>query len=457
MTRSSIVRILILTLPLLFFTGGFPLAQEGHEAADLDELRSEVVEKLRIENEDLKRQLEELNEIVSQLRQRNEEVKDPSNEIKADPLVQQKAKAQEAYDKAVEFLQLQMQELSTQKEKAMKELSEALKKADEQLARAKEQQLQADLQRGDVEAQVNMLSSLLARSPALALSYRPGGGASTGTAPAATPSTGAYATLLAYNLEDRMLSLGDRGLVTLLRFEKVNLCRKTGRHDEAANELRTIIAQSLPEDITNAARWTLTEILQEQRKSQEAIGELEQILTTTRDTRKKKDAIYGIISLVSKDDPIVRLSVIEQMIRRLEDGEVGPMPMGAPGPLMTPGGGMMQAVPGQPGFGQPVAPSPFSPSEEGRPSTRPAPTGLPPGVGVTPGYRLPQAPGRGGAGWPSMPGPGTMPGAGVQPVAPPEVVPLAPPEQVPLAPPEEVPVPAAPPPGGAAPTPPAAR
>ncbi len=436
---ATFLKVWLIALPILF-SGSLLLAQEERSATGLPEPGVEQVEKLRVENEALRQELESLKETLSRLQQGKEEPKEATKEIKVD-LAQQKAKAQDSYEKAVQYLQIQMQDLNVQKEKAMKDLSEALKKAEEQLARVKEEQLQADLQRGDVEAQVNMLSSFLARSPGLALSYRSEPGASTGTAPATKPSTGVYATFLAYNLEDRMLSLGDRGLVTLLRFEKVNLCRKTGRHDEAAQELRTIIAQNLPEDITNAARWTLTEILQEQRKSQEAIGELEQIIATTKDTRKKKDAIYGIVSLISKDDPVVKLSVIEQMIRRLEVGAVGPIPMGATGPFITPGG-MMEAVPGQPGPGPSVAPSPFSPSE---PPTLPAPTGLPPGVGVTPGYPVPQAPGR--PGWQSTPGPSGMPGAGVQPVAPPEVVPLAPPE--------EVTVPAAPTPGQAAPASPA--
>jgi tetratricopeptide (TPR) repeat protein len=118
-------------------------------------------------------------------------------------------------------------------------------------------------------------------------------------------------------LESALLSHGDIGLVALLRFEKANACREAGMLDEAVGELRKVIVQNLSEEVTNAARWTLVEILQEQKQREQAIAELEKILdATNRPPEKKKDAVYGIINL-SGNGPVSRIRTIDSLIERL--------------------------------------------------------------------------------------------------------------------------------------------
>lgn len=117
-------------------------------------------------------------------------------------------------------------------------------------------------------------------------------------------------------LEGALLSHGDIGLVALLRFEKANACREAGMLDEAVGELRKVIVQNLSEEVTNAARWTLVEILQEQKQREQAIAELEKILDANKPPEKKKDAVYGIINL-SGNGPGSRIRTIDSLIERL--------------------------------------------------------------------------------------------------------------------------------------------
>jgi len=112
------------------------------------------------------------------------------------------------------------------------------------------------------------------------------------------------------------LSHGDAGLMTLLRLEKVRLFREAGMLDEAVQELRRIIEQNLSEETTNAARWTLIEILQQQNKSREALAQLNKILSTIKDPQKKRDALYGIISLSGRD-PRKKIEAIDSLIEKL--------------------------------------------------------------------------------------------------------------------------------------------
>lgn len=118
-------------------------------------------------------------------------------------------------------------------------------------------------------------------------------------------------------LESALLSHGDVGLVALLRFEKASACREAGMLDKAADELRKIIVQNLTEEVTNAARWTLVEVLQEQKQREQAIAELEKILSAANRTpEKKREAIYGIIGL-SGNDLQSRIRRIDSLIERL--------------------------------------------------------------------------------------------------------------------------------------------
>ncbi len=117
-------------------------------------------------------------------------------------------------------------------------------------------------------------------------------------------------------LEKVMRSLGDKGLVTLLRFEKAKVCRKAGMYDDAVQELHKIIEKNLADETTKAARWTLVEILQEQKKNEEAIAELEKIFISASDTQDRTDAIYGIINL-SGEGPKARIQAIDRLIQAL--------------------------------------------------------------------------------------------------------------------------------------------
>jgi len=117
-------------------------------------------------------------------------------------------------------------------------------------------------------------------------------------------------------LEKVMKSHGDKGLVTLLRFEKAKVCRKAKMYDEAVKELQKIIEENLADETTNAARWTLVEILQEQKKNEEAMAELEKIFILASDTQDRTDAIYGIINL-SGEGPKARIQAIDRLVQAL--------------------------------------------------------------------------------------------------------------------------------------------
>jgi hypothetical protein len=153
-----------------------------------------------------------------------------------------------------------------------------------------------------------------------------------------------------------------------MRFEKVKLFRDRRMHDEAADELKKIIANGLPDStVKEAARWTLVEILQEQNRKEEAIAELERIITSPCTPKAKKDALYGIINL-SGEDPETKIEVINGLIRKLQQSDRrSPYdPSFVPGGLPTPG-----APTPPPGMPEPAPMGPAStvPELPGEPST----------------------------------------------------------------------------------------
>jgi len=111
-------------------------------------------------------------------------------------------------------------------------------------------------------------------------------------------------------------SQGDVGLVTLLRFEKAKVCRKAGMYEEALKELKKVIEENTADETTIAARWTLVEILQEQKRNEEAIAELQEIFVSASDVQDRKDAMYGIINL-SGEGPKARMQAIDRLIEAL--------------------------------------------------------------------------------------------------------------------------------------------
>jgi len=80
--------------------------------------------------------------------------------------------------------------------------------------------------------------------------------------------------------------------------------------------LQKIIEENLADETTIAARWTLVEILQEQKKNEEAMAELEKIFILASDTQDRTDAIYGIINL-SGEGPKARIQAIDRLVQAL--------------------------------------------------------------------------------------------------------------------------------------------
>lgn len=117
-------------------------------------------------------------------------------------------------------------------------------------------------------------------------------------------------------LEKTLRSHGDAGLVTMLRFEKARVLRKAGLFGEAVAELRKIIETNLADKTTIAARWTLAEILQEQKRNEEAIAELERIFVSASEIQDRMDAMYGIINL-SGEGQKARIRAIDRLIQAL--------------------------------------------------------------------------------------------------------------------------------------------
>jgi len=394
---ATLFTVCFLTVSLLS-TGGSLLAQEGTTEAGPDEVRTESMEKLRSDNEALKKELQELRALIQELKgqkKAEEVVRDTELLVK-----EQKKKADGELQKAMEQLQVQMDRLQLQREGVMNDISEAIKTKEKSLEDFSENLKKAQdeaRQRQEIMAD----AAYAAYMDAFALKQAEGA-----YKVAPDPTGRAYDAAKLYSLgyrgrelETAMLSHGDAGLATMLRFEKVKLYRKQNMYDRAAEELRRIIARNLNGTVTNAARWTLVEVLQEQEKQQAALAELEKILNTTQDPRKKKDAIYGIINLLG-EDPQSKIRTIEGLIRRLEGRQpTAPsfLPPEAPEGFPTPAA--VEPSPGFPGVSAPV-PSTFTPASPfGVPSTpapgttiAPLPTPSPPAAPIPAPGTLPSLP-----------------------------------------------------------------
>jgi tetratricopeptide (TPR) repeat protein len=124
-----------------------------------------------------------------------------------------------------------------------------------------------------------------------------------------------------WEIENATLSHGDAGLETMLRFEKAKIYREGKKLDKAIEELQKIIDQNISEVTTHAARLSLIEILLEQKKKDQAIVEFEKILETTKDARSRRDAIYGIINL-SDSDPDTKAETIDRLLENLKENPI---------------------------------------------------------------------------------------------------------------------------------------
>jgi ElaB/YqjD/DUF883 family membrane-anchored ribosome-binding protein len=376
----TLLTICSVSVLVLICTGRPLIAQETYSQPVAEEVRADSLEMLRNENEALKKELEGLRQLLKELKQQQLKEKPHQKPEEAEAFSQQKekeTKAEEALQKALEQLQAQMEQLEVQKQKAMQDYADAIKKKEKSLEDLsvemkktqdevfQRQQVMADAYAGFIRD----MASKRAEGP-----YQAAENAErTARDLARLYSLGSRER----ELEDAMLSHGNAGLATMLRFEKVKVYRKLNMYDRAADELRGIVARNLNETVTNAARWTLVEVLQEQEKQQAALAELEQILNTTQDAQKKKDAIYGIINLL-RDDPQSKLRTIERLIHTLEGRGPGISP-GVPGvvPVAPPG---VEAVP--PTTELPALPQPaISPSV---PAVAPPRSTPGPRVGISP-------------------------------------------------------------------------
>ncbi|MDP2898189.1 MAG: hypothetical protein Q8Q12_16765 [bacterium] len=328
MRRFAVLLLVVLAgMSLFLLNGAFAQVQEQPERRygkqdGAEEVRTLILEQTRKENEDLRKELDRLKATLEQLRAKKQEIAEQSKnegapgeteairkaEMEAQEQLKkdmeplqfeqfQKAMEQLQFQKAMEQLQLEMQKLEAQREKLVADLAQEIDR----------KQRAADMKVADI------FWALRKASPA-----------------ADSDAKAAYDAALAQykvstqtlELEDAMLSKGDAGLIAILRFERVKLFRKLRMYDPAVQELRRIIEQNLDERVTEAARWTLVETLQEQKEKQAAIAELEKILTTTDDARKKKDALYGIINVLG-DDPESKVRAIEQLIWQLQGKQPG--------------------------------------------------------------------------------------------------------------------------------------
>ncbi len=218
------------------------------------------------------------------------------------------------------------------------------------------------------------------------------------TVPRVQRTTTYYLAGKEQELENRMLAHGESGLVALMRFEKVKLFRDLRMHDEAAAELKKIIAEGIPDDaVREAARWTLVEILQEQNRKEEAIAELEGIVASPCSPKTKMDALYGIINL-SGEDPETKIEAIDGLIRQLQQSDRRSpydrsfMPGGLPTPgAPTPPPGMPEPTPMGPASTVPELPrEPSMLTPPGATYLVPAPTAPEPPA-TLPTFTLPAA------------------------------------------------------------------
>jgi prepilin-type processing-associated H-X9-DG protein len=118
-------------------------------------------------------------------------------------------------------------------------------------------------------------------------------------------------------LDEAIIAGEDVGLLTQLRFEQADLLRKLGKNEEAVKELRSIIKENADPETTNTARWSLIEILQEQKVMDEALAELKEMLASAKDPEERRNALYGMLNLAG-DDPEARLRATREAINWLQ-------------------------------------------------------------------------------------------------------------------------------------------
>ena len=390
--RRFAVLLMVVLVAMSLFSLRVALAQVQEQPersygkeGDAEEVRALILEKTRKENEDLRKELDRLTAALEQLRAKQQRVaeeqldKGTAGEPEAAQNAEKAAEEQlqnqieqrrfEQFQKAMEQLQREMEQLQSQREKLEADLSQEVAKKhkalEDILKRIEEQKHPKAVNLEGGVGVTDLVLALSKASPASAADARAAYDAAIAQYKVSTQTQ---------ELEDAMLSKGDAGLIAILRFEKVKLYRKLRMYDPAVQELRQIIEQNLGEPVTEAARWTLVEILQEQKEKEAAIAELGKILTTTDNARKKKDALYGIINLLG-DDPDSKLRAIEQLIRRLEGRQPGiPVSEEAPVSLLPP-----TEPPAMPGLSAAPAMQSLEPSS----SSEPAP--------VVPAVELPVA------------------------------------------------------------------
>jgi tetratricopeptide (TPR) repeat protein len=311
--------VVFLVASVLLFSGCSAFAEEEKSEQDIGGVGAELLEQLRGENDELRKELTDLRRALEELRAEKGLSRETREEVakQQEEAFKTKEQAELELRKAMDQLQLEMQQLQSQRERLTADLSQ-------EMARKQKAVEDLDAKVADQEYQkaLNLETGMGVAQVFRALSKAPPA--------AASEARAAYDAAIAEyqvgakqrELEDAMLSKGDAGLIAILRFEKVKLFRKLRMYDPAVQELRRIIEQNLDERVTEAARWTLVETLQEQKEKEAAIAELEKILTTTGDARKKKDALYGIINLLG-DDPESKVRAIEQLIRQLQGKQPG--------------------------------------------------------------------------------------------------------------------------------------
>jgi len=350
-----------LTGALLFF-GGSPLAQE--EQSELEALRQQN-EQLKQMIEDLRRELEQVKlqtesqalRTISELKEKSEELSSirrlqESLAAQAQQQLKEKeeylktmdmAKAKEELLKAVDTLQHRIgiaedKKVQAQVEEKLKAAGQAMEHARKALEDADVTQKMEEFLRQfpDSEKAKKILEDYRkakekqAESKArLALAMKQYEEALRQTTPkelSALLGDRLIAQIAkqrdisdkAKELESAILSKDDPGLLTQLRLEKVDLCRKLGKTDEAVGELEKVIEENLDEATTNAARWTLIEILQEEGRTEDAVLKLKGLLATSKSPQDRRSILYAMIQMAG-EDPEARLRATEEVIKWLEE------------------------------------------------------------------------------------------------------------------------------------------
>jgi len=358
---SILLSVCFVAMPM-FLSGGSLHAMV--EASELEALRQQN-EQLKLLVEDLRQQLEQLKlQTESQTLRTINELKGKSGDLSSaqrlqESLVtkaQQELKAKEEYLKTLDVLKAKEEflraldmledrvgmaedrELQAQVEEKLKAAALAMEKARNALEDAdvtekmeeflrqfpdseKAKKMLEDYKRAkEKQAESKAKLALAMRQYEMALRQTTPEGLSNllrGRMLAQLAKRG-YISQKAAELEDYILSKDDMGLLTQLRFEKVDLCRKLGKIDDAVDQLEEIIEESPDEKVQTSARWMLIEILQEAGKTEDAMDELKDMLSATKDPKVRRSILYAIIQMAG-DDPEARLRVTEEVIESLEE------------------------------------------------------------------------------------------------------------------------------------------